>query len=93
VKILVDMNLSPAWCGFLQDAGWEAVHWFHVGDPRAPDAEVMQWALKGDFVLLTHDLDFTALLAATKATGPSVVQVRTQRVATADLVPLLVKIL
>jgi predicted nuclease of predicted toxin-antitoxin system len=31
-------------------------------------------------VVFSHDLDFSALLAATRATGPSVVQVRTQDV-------------
>ena len=31
-------------------------------------------------MVLTHDLDFGALLAATRATGPSVVQIRTQDV-------------
>lgn len=40
----------------------------------------MEWARRGGYVLFTHDLDFSALLAATEATGPSVLQVRTQDV-------------
>lgn len=51
MKLLLDMNLAPAWVGFLQEEGFEAVH-----------------------------LDFSALLAVTEATGPSVIQVRTQDV-------------
>ncbi len=31
-------------------------------------------------MVVTHDLDFSALLAATRAIGPSVIQVRTQDV-------------
>jgi len=31
-------------------------------------------------VVVTHDLDFSALLAATRAVGPSVIQVRAQDV-------------
>lgn len=40
----------------------------------------MEWARTHGYVILTHDLDFGALLAATEANGPSVIQVRTQDV-------------
>ena len=40
----------------------------------------MEWARHGGYVVFTHDLDFSALLAVTEATGPSVIQVRTQDV-------------
>jgi predicted nuclease of predicted toxin-antitoxin system len=33
-----------------------------------------------DFVVLTHDLDFGSVLAATKGAKPSVVQIRSERV-------------
>jgi len=76
VKILLDMNLSPAWVGFLVKEGFDAVHWTGVGVPNAPDVEVMRWAREHGHVLLTHDLDFGVLLALTRAVGPSVLQVR-----------------
>jgi uncharacterized protein DUF5615 len=41
VKVLVDMNLSPLWVEQLSRAGFEAVHWSNVGDPRAPDRTLM----------------------------------------------------
>lgn len=37
---------------------------------------VMAWARDNGYVVFTHDLDFGALLALTRAAGPSVVQVR-----------------
>ena len=80
MKILLDMNLSPRWVGFLRQEGFEAVHWSTVGDLRASDAAIMAWARDNAFVVFSHDLDFSALLAATQAVGPSVVQVRTQDV-------------
>ena len=80
MKVLVDMNLSPLWVGFLVNEGIEAVHWASVGDPRAEDAVVVAWAREHGYVVFTHDLDFSALLATTDATGPSVLQVRTQDV-------------
>jgi predicted nuclease of predicted toxin-antitoxin system len=38
----------------------------------------MLWARPRGFVVFTHDLDFGAILAATAAHSPSVLQVRTQ---------------
>ena len=76
MKILVDMNLSPDWVNFLGTAGHEAIHWSKIGSGSATDTELMTWAAENGFVVLTADLDFGAILAATKGTGPSVVQVR-----------------
>ncbi|KYF62178.1 hypothetical protein BE04_09970 [Sorangium cellulosum] len=77
MKLLVDMNLSPTWVSFLADAGFESVHWSEVGDPRSPDRELMAWARERGYVVFTHDLDFSILIATTGANGPSVLQVRT----------------
>jgi predicted nuclease of predicted toxin-antitoxin system len=41
VKVLVDVNLPPAWTGVLAEHHIAAVHWTSVGDPRAADAELM----------------------------------------------------
>jgi hypothetical protein len=62
------------------EQGIDARHWSEVGDLRAPDAEIMQWARQHGCVVFTNDLDYSALLAATRASGPSVLQVRTQDV-------------
>ena len=53
----------------------------------------MGWAFEHQQIVLTHDLDFGAMLAATRATGPSVVQVRTQDVRPQTLAPLLIPVL
>ncbi|MEM9906912.1 MAG: DUF5615 family PIN-like protein [Cyanobacteria bacterium P01_D01_bin.44] len=44
MKILIDMNLSPTWVEFFADDETEAVYWSVVGDPRASDRTLMQWA-------------------------------------------------
>lgn len=80
MKLLVDMNLSPRWLGLLAGAGVEAVHWSTVGAKNATDAQIMAYALANDFVVLTHDLDFGAILAATQGDKPSVVQIRSDNV-------------
>ena len=76
MKVLVDMNLSPRWVGVLIGAGIDAAHCSAVGAHDAPDREIMAHALANDFVVLTHDLDFSAILAATQGKKPSVVQLR-----------------
>ena len=80
MKILVDMNLSPEWVRFLAAHGIEAVHWSQVGNPRATDEEITGWARDHGCIVFTHDLDFAALVATTRADGPSVLQMRTQDV-------------
>src|SRR5438094_221345 len=78
--LLVGRNLSPTWVRFLEENGFEAVHWSTIGEPTATDAVVMAWARDGGFVVIIHDLDFSAILATTAAVGPRVVRVRTQHV-------------
>ena len=50
------------------------------GALNAPDTEIMAYAKANDFVVLTHDLDFGAILAATHGDKPSVVQIRSDDV-------------
>jgi predicted nuclease of predicted toxin-antitoxin system len=76
MKLLVDMNLSPRWVGVLADAGIEAAHWITCGAKNAPDPEIMAYAREDGYVVLTHDLDFSAILAVTHGDKPSVVQIR-----------------
>lgn len=93
MKILVDMNLPPAWAKVLADEGWEAFHWSEVGDPRASDRAIMEWARINGYAVFTHDLDFGALLSAVRATGPSVVLVRSQDVLPSHLGPIVIRTL
>lgn len=76
MRVLVDMNLSPRWVGALAAAGIEAEHWSLLGAASAPDVEIMAFARRNDYVVLTYDLDFSAILAATQGNKPSVVQIR-----------------
>ncbi len=78
MKLLLDMNLTPRWVVWLRDAGIDAVHWSELGPVTAPDSELFGYAQSNGMVVFTHDLDFGALLAHTRARGPSVLQVRAQ---------------
>lgn len=77
----------------LNNHGITAVHWSEVGDPRAEDSVVMEWARSRGYVVFTHDLDFGSALALTQAEGPSVIQIRAQDVTPQHLEPAVVEVL
>ena len=78
MNLLLDMNLSPVLARLLSSHGHDVVHWSEVGDYRATDVTILAWASEQGRVLVTHDLDFGAVLADTEAVGPSVIQIRVQ---------------
>jgi predicted nuclease of predicted toxin-antitoxin system len=93
VKLLVDMNLSPSWVERLARHGFEAVHWSTIGAATAPDVEVLTWANEHGFIIVTNDLDFSAILAASAGATPSVVQIRTQDLFSDETVSIVAKAL
>ncbi len=93
MKILVDMNLSPNWTAAFTAQNIESVHWSTVGDPRAEDTEIMDYARANDYVVFTHDLDFGAILALTQAESPSVMQIRAQNILPSHLANIVLSVL
>ena len=87
------MNLSPDWVAVLKKENWEVLHWSNVGKPDDADSFILEWAKTNGYIVFTHDLDFGAILAATNANTPSVIQVRTQDIMPDSLSPRLVKII
>lgn len=78
------MNLSPQWCDALAKHRFEAVHCSSVGSRDAEDEEIFAWARANGYVVFTNDLNFGAILASMGETGPSVLQVRMQRLLPRD---------
>jgi predicted nuclease of predicted toxin-antitoxin system len=93
MRFLLDMNLSPLSVSILSEAGLESLHWASVGPPEASDAAIMTFARDNDYVVLTYDLDFSAILAATQSHKPSVVQIRSENVSPEYLGPAIVPLL
>lgn len=73
MKFLADMGISHRTVAFLRDAGYEAVHLHEEGLDRLPDPEILQKARDEEQVVVTFDLDFADLMAASGATLPSVI--------------------
>ena len=93
MKLLIDMNLSPLWVGFLAGAGFESIHWSAIGHAAALDHQIMDYASANGFVVFTHDLDFGALLAKRKTRQPSVIQARVQDIMPAAIGDMVVRAL
>ncbi len=93
ISVLIDMNLSPRWAGYLRQAGHPASHWSTVGDSRDDDTTIMAWAAAHGHIIFTHDMDFGTSLALTHAQVPSVVQIRTRGALPERVGPLLLAVL
>ena len=91
MRLLLDMNIPPRWVDDLQAAGHQALHWHAVGDPTASDAAILGYARQAGLTILTHDLDFGDILAATSGEAPSVVQLRTGGLGFAAIGPLVLR--
>jgi len=91
MKLLIDVNLSPAWTDVLMEEDVESVHWSEVGKLNATDLEIINYAKENGMIIFTHDLDFGNILAATGGDSPSIIQIRTHDIAPESLKDLLLK--
>jgi len=76
MKFLADMGISPRTVEFLRYAGYQAVHLSEEKLHRLEDSAILKKAREESFVLLTHDLDFGELVAASGTRLPSVIVFR-----------------
>jgi predicted nuclease of predicted toxin-antitoxin system len=76
MKLIIDMNMSIKWVEALRQAGFDATHWSSLGRADSPDHGIMHHAVSDDAVVITRDLDFSAILAANGFSKPSVVHLR-----------------
>lgn len=91
MKLLVDMNLPPKFADMLVTDSIESEHWSRVGLPNAKDSEIINYAIQNDYIVVTCDLDFSAILSVTLGTKPSIVQVRARNMLWSDLAEMVVK--
>ncbi|MDP3073251.1 MAG: DUF5615 family PIN-like protein [Opitutaceae bacterium] len=93
MKLLVDMNLSARWVEFFSSHGIDAKHWSDLGSAADSDDTIFAHARENDFVIFTHDLDFSAILSRTAANKPSVIQFRHDRPRVAEFGPIMLRII
>lgn len=76
MKILADVNVSRRVVERLRTEGIDIVRCTDLLDARTADTEILAEAARLGAIVLSHDQDFTALLATRGATGPSLINLR-----------------
>ena len=76
MRFLVDNALSPKLAEGLRQAGHDAVHLREIGRQSAPDSEVLARALDEGRIIISSDMDFGDLIAASGLARPSVILFR-----------------
>jgi predicted nuclease of predicted toxin-antitoxin system len=93
MKLLLDMGVSPRTAMFLRSRGHDAVHLRELGMYRAGDEEAVRRAASEGRILVTFDLDFPRILAATDATQPTLIVFRLEKFTTDEVNLALVEVL
>jgi predicted nuclease of predicted toxin-antitoxin system len=75
-SFLADMDISPLTVEALRKEGWDIVRVSHFLSANARDADILQLARRQGRVVVTQDLDFSALLALGGHDRPSLITLR-----------------
>lgn len=76
MKFLADMGISLKTVNWLRNQGYDIVHLCEQGLQRLPDEDIFRKAVEESRIILTMDLDFSQILAASKTNLPSTIVFR-----------------
>jgi len=76
LKFIADVHISPLTVGELRTVGHQINRVIEFLSPKASDEEIIGFARREDLVIITQDLDFSALIAQSGLARPSVVSLR-----------------
>lgn len=93
MRLLLDQGLPRSTVGHLAGMGIAAEHVGDLGLARATDAHILDVARERHATVVTLDADFHAILATSRAAGPSVVRIRIDGLNGIQLAALLTKVL
>jgi predicted nuclease of predicted toxin-antitoxin system len=76
MRFLADMGVSLRVVEWLRSSGHDAIHLRDEGLQKLPDGEIFQKALREARIVLTFDLDFGEIVAASRGRSVSVILFR-----------------
>jgi predicted nuclease of predicted toxin-antitoxin system len=76
LKFIADMDISPLTVRQLKKYGWEILRVNEIMDARSSDIDILDYAGNQNLVVITHDLDYSELLAVYGYKKPSVISLR-----------------
>ena len=93
MKLVLDMHISPVVAVELRSIGYDVFQLRERGLQKLSDEGIIELAVHENRVVVTFDLDFTAHLARSNASRPSLVQFRNDDARTVMIIALLKTIL
>jgi predicted nuclease of predicted toxin-antitoxin system len=85
LKFIADIQISPLTVEALQKKGYDIIRVTDKLSATASDNEIIQLAYQEQAVIITQDLDFSAIIAKSGLNGPSVISLRVAN-AKADII-------
>jgi predicted nuclease of predicted toxin-antitoxin system len=92
MKLLLDQGLPRSTVKHLAAVGIMAEHVGDLGMAAATDETILDFARRQQAVVVTLDADFHQLLAASRATAPSVIRLRIEGLRGEQLAAILVQV-
>ncbi len=90
---LVDMGISWRLVDVLKKEGFESCHARDLELAKASDAEIVKYAGKNNFVIITRDFDFPRILVFAGQKLPGVVVLKVGNISTDQIVEIMLKAL
>lgn len=91
-KILADMPISPKTAEHIRKLGIECRHLTEFQMEKALDEEIIKFAKKNNYTILTEDLDFGTILYYTQEIEPCVIILRVGNLNTIEINKLIEKV-
>ncbi len=93
MRFLADMGVSMATVSTLRDLGEDVIHLREQGLHKMPDDRILTKAVDKKRIVLTFDLDFGELPAASRSQVPSVILFRMRNQTPAAVTPRLLEVI
>lgn len=76
MRLVADLHISPRTVDCLRQLGHDVVRVMEALSPKASDEDIVAYAVASGRVILTQDLDFSALIALRVRSSPSLISLR-----------------
>jgi predicted nuclease of predicted toxin-antitoxin system len=93
LRFIADMHISPLTVETLQKNGYDIIRVTDILPSTASDTEIVQLAGKEQAIIVTQDLDFSAIVAQSGLSGPSVISLRVANVKPHIITRILISVL
>ncbi len=80
MKFLLNENIPPSLSPLLQKISWNASHSYQLGLNGKSDIYIVEFAIQNEFVIITHDLDYSRIVSLSGKDKPSVLSFRLDNV-------------